>query len=194
MSQLTHETVVLAYDQNLGWITLNIDNGYDELPRFRLQFEIVGDEPLFLAPNQILERIVPVIPPENDDQSKISGKLAYRWAGLNEDNRRKLGKLILKTIERMDKLTSTLASIDSPPLPYTFDYTKTFRSISEQILSASLSGIKALLDSSDLTAGRRRALINTKAVSKARKQRISLLEAELTELKHKEKKYGGTND
>ena len=166
MTPLAHETIVLAYDQNLGWITLNIDDDYYKLPRFRLQFEIAEDEP-FMAPNQILERIVPVIPPENDDQSKISGKLAYRWAGLNKDNRLKLGKLILKTIERMDKLTSTLISIDNPPVPYTFDYIKTFRSISEQILSASLSVIRAFLNSSDLTAGRRRALINTKAASKA---------------------------
>jgi BMFP domain-containing protein YqiC len=190
MTQLTRETITLAYDPTYGWVSIVVDPD-GTAPMLWLYTERTGE---IRDTGGILAGLHPVIPPLDKGGSYREDQV-YRWAGLDCSSRDEIKDLVSNVYDCLQGMqTACLGLFAAPGIDGNQDARKELCSVAKKILSEAVNRLKALLSRSDLKAGKKVAETNTRQAGDRLRERIAKLETELSKLRHLEKKYGENND
>lgn len=190
MTQLTRETITLAYDPTYGWVSIVVDP--DSIaPMLWLYTERTGE---IRDTGGILAGLHPVIPPLDKGGSYREDQV-YCWAGLDRSAQTEVKEVVSNIYDSLQGIQSAdLGLFAAPGIDSNQDARKELRSVAKTILSEAVDRLKALLSRSDLKTGKQVVETSTKQASNRLRERIEKLETELAKLKQIEKKYGGTDN
>lgn len=190
MTQLTHETITLAYDPTYGWVSIVVDPDKTN-PMLWLYTERTGE----IRDNSgILAGLHPVIPPLDKGGSYREDQV-YCWAGLDSSAQTEIKEVVSNIYDSLQGIQSAdLGLFAAPGIDGNQDTGKELRSVAKKILSEAVDRLKALLSRSDLKAGKQIVEINTREAGDELRERIEKLETELAKLKRLEKRYGGNDN
>lgn len=190
MTQLTRETITLAYDPTYGWVSIVVDPD-GTAPMLWLYTERTGE---IRDTGGILAGLHPVIPPLDKGGSYREDQV-YCWAGLDCSSRDEIKDLVSNVYDCLQGMQAAcLGLFAAPEIDGKRDREREVQSVAKKILSEAVDRLKALLSHSDLKSGKQSVETNTRQASDRLRERIEKLETELSKLKRIEKRYGGNND